>query len=464
MDLLSSFKRYIKERNLFGTGDKLIIATSGGVDSVVLCELCQRSGFSFVIAHANFGLRGKESEQDEAFVCSLAESHQVPFFLKTFDTRTMAAQTGAGIQETARLLRYQWFAELAGELKSGAAPVKANRKAQTKYVLLTAHHADDQAETVLMNFCKGTGIAGVRGMQNPAVLFGLTVVRPLLFAWKTDILAYAASLNLSYREDSSNASTDYTRNYFRKEVIPVIASVMPGISSQLVENADRFSGIEQIYQQALATMTGKLLVSRKGLPSIPVNKLKKQAGIRTLLYEMTRPYGFTAAQSEDVARLLGSESGRHVDSPNHRIFRDRDWLVISGKGGAATDMLLIEEGTSRVDFPAGSLHIARVDRKPEIVQDEMVAMLDARDIVYPLLLRTWKQGDYFYPLGMRKKKKLSRFFIDQKMSVPEKEKTWVIESGKRIIWVVGKRIDDRFRIGESTTTAIKISFSPAPGR
>jgi tRNA(Ile)-lysidine synthase len=443
MNLLEKFKAYIKEQHLFQTKDKLLLAVSGGVDSVVLCELCKQAGYDFVIAHCNFQLRGAESERDENFVRGLAEKYGVEIFVEKFDTTAIAKQEKKSVEETARDLRYKWFEEIREEKKY-------------QYIL-TAHHADDNIETVLMKFFRGTGIKGLHGIlskQNK-------IIRPLLFAGKNELIAFATQSNLEFVTDYTNEQNDFTRNYFRNELIPAVKKVFPEADENIVKNIVRFGEAGQLYNQAIELHKSKLMEEKGNEIHIPVLKLQKTKPLATVIYEIIKTYNFTSHQTEEVIALLQSESGKYIQSSSHRIIKNRKWIIISPNQTAAAQNILIEEKDKQITFAEGELQIEKLPSTTnyKLQTTNLTAQLDAAEIKFPLLLRKWKQGDYFYPLGMQKKKKLSRFFIDQKLSLTQKEKVWVIESNKKILWVIGMRIDDRFKIADKTKEVLQISFS-----
>jgi len=456
MDLLQSFKQFIHQESLFSVNDRLILAVSGGVDSVVLCELCRLAGFPFAIAHVNFKLRGDESDADEAFVRTLSVQYGVDFYTVSFDTRAMAAVKKQGIQEAARELRYSWFSEISGI---------CGQKYGQPVLLLTAHHANDQVETLLMNFFKGTGLNGLQGIAaNTSFDYPtgkLEVRRPLLFAAKDDILSFAQEKGLTYREDSSNLSDDYTRNFFRHQLIPAIRGVFPEVEQNLLDNIARFRDSYILFRQSAEEHKKKLLEKSGESMRIAVRKLRKTAALRTVLYEILKEFHCTPGQTDEVIKLLDRESGKYISTRTHRIFRNRDWLLITSlKSDQASDILITNDADTIV-YPSGRLTLSTGKGVQPVEPNPFVAVLDADQIEYPLLLRKWKQGDYFYPLGMQKKKKLSRFFIDRKLSVPEKENTWVIESARKIIWVVGLRIDDRCKVTPKTRQTISLVWEPA---
>jgi tRNA(Ile)-lysidine synthase len=434
--LLTGFINNIRDNRLFASAGQLLLAVSGGVDSIVLCELCYRAGLTFQIAHVNFALRGEESEADELFVRQAAEKYKVPVHVKKIDAKLYAEERKLSIQVVARESRYAWFEELLDN--------------NLRYIV-TAHHADDNIETVVMNFFRGTGIAGLRGMMPVTG----NIVRPLLSFSRAEILQFAEENNLVWREDSSNASDKYSRNKFRHTIIPLLKEIYPEVERNLVANSQRFADIEVLYQQAIALHKKKLVEEKGNEVHIPVLKLLKSSPLNTIVYEIVKDFGFSSHQAEEVIRLLSAGQGKLVQSATHRIIRNRDWLIISPNANVESGHVLIEEGDEEIRFEEGKLEIKKVPKdKLNISGSSAMAFLDIRHIEYPLLLRKWKPGDYFYPFGLRKKKKIARFLIDQKVSPTDKEHVWVIETGKKICWVVGRRIDDRFAIRDATKTML----------
>lgn len=440
MNLLERYIEHVKQQQLFQKNDHLLIAVSGGLDSVVLCHLCKAAGCSFSIAHCNFSLRGAESDRDEAFVKTLAADLNATIYVEQFDTNRYAQENKVSIQVAARELRYQWFRNLLKE--------------HGLRYLLTAHHRDDNVETVLMNLAKGTGIDGLKGIQPKQG----DLVRPLLFASRQEILQYANENGLKWVEDSSNQETKYARNHFRHAVIPALEKVYPQVSQNIAATIERLNEAAELYQQAIDKHKKSLAEEKGKEVHIPVLKLLKASPLKAILYEIIQQYGFSGSQVEEVIKLLSSESGKYITSATHRVIRNRAWLIIAPLNTGQERLILIESPDSVLNFESGMLDVQLVETGAAISADSNIAFLDAKEIRFPLLLRKWKNGDYFYPLGMQKKKKLSRFFIDQKLSKIAKESVWVVESGKRILWVVGLRIDDRFKITPATKTALKLSF------
>ena len=443
MGLLEKFTHYIQHQHLFQSKDRLLLAVSGGVDSVVLCALCQQAGYDFEIAHCNFQLRGADSQRDEAFVKAMAEKFGVPFHLKIFDTAGYAKTTKKSIETAARDLRYEWFYSLINSKQTEGAPAVASK---LNYIL-TGHHADDNIETVTMNFFRGTGIAGLKGILPKQG----SVIRPLLFARRTELENYAAQQGLEFVTDHTNLENDYTRNYFRNTILPLVSESFPEAATNVLKNIQRFRETEILFQQSVEQHKKKLLEYRGKEIHIPVLKLLKTVPLVTVLHEVIKEFGFTAHQTEEAIALLKSETGKYIQSATHRIIKNRRWIIISPSQTVEANHILIEENDNQIVFTSGSLSMEKVDSGSfKITLDPLVAQLDFSKISFPMLLRKWKIGDYFYPLGMQKKKKLSRFLSDQKLSLTQKENVWVVAMDQKIIWVVGMRIDDRFKISEAT--------------
>ena len=440
--MLETFTRFFADRNLSLTKSSYLLAVSGGVDSVVLCELSKQAGISFAIAHCNFGLRGEESERDEVFVCNVAKQYGVAFFVKKFDTALFAGQQKLSIQEAARKLRYEWFEDV--------------RKDQGFAYTLLAHHANDNIETMLMNFFRGTGLEGLTGM--PVEKQDEHCLRPMLQLRRSEIEAFAKENDLTWVEDSSNESNKYTRNFFRNEIIPQLQNVFPQVEENLLKNLQRFGDTNMIYETAIKDLKRKLYEVKGEEVHIPVLKLMKYRNT-SLLYEVLKEFGFSEKGIPELLKLAEASSGKYMANAQYRIIRHRAWFIIAPLS-VTTGTLVIEKENDLVQFETRQIRFKRLAKeKFELDKEASVAQLDAKEIQFPLILRKWKAGDYFYPLGMRKKKKVARFLIDQKLSKTEKEKVWVLESHKRIVWVVGYRIDDRFKFNEGTKEVLQITLS-----
>jgi len=492
MPLLQQFQQHIKTSFPFlhPQHSKLLLAVSGGVDSVVLAHLFAKAGYSFTIAHCNFQLRGEESTRDEQFVKALGITYNMPVLVKHFDTQAYAMENKLSIQEAARKLRYEWFenvkresSNVKGETSNGnressiVSRETENVKSEAENVndevmdskpvnppspftiddsrltIITAHHANDNIETLLINFFRGTGISGLHGI--PAKQGD--VIRPLLFAKREDILAYAKEEGLSWVEDSSNASDKYTRNFIRLQMLPAAKEIFSNAEDNLLQNIERFKEAEILYRQSVEQHKKKLLQQKGNEWHIPILKLQKTEPLNTIVWEVIKDFGFSAAQTGEVIKLLQAGGGSYITSASHRIINNRGWLIIAPVTTDEPQHILIEKGDKKIMFGGGTLTFSELPANAaNIPANALIAMLDAKHIQYPLLLRKYKQGDYFYPLGMQKKKKLNRFFIDQKLSATDKEKVWVLEMDKKIVWVAGLRIDDRFKVQPSTQRVLKV--------
>lgn len=438
--MLETFIQFFTKRSLSLTAQKYLLAVSGGVDSVVLCQLAKEAGLDFAIAHCNFGLRGQESERDETFVCGLAETYRTEIFIKRFDTVAFAATQKLSIQEAARVLRYHWFDEI--------------RESQGFAYTLLAHHANDNIETLLLNFFRGSGLEGLTGM--PEEKKEAHCLRPMLYLKRNEIEAYAREKGLPWVEDSSNASNKYTRNFFRNEIIPSLQTVFPQVEETLLQNLHRLQQTNVLYKALVSDLKKKICEVKGEEVHIPVLKLMKYKDT-SLIYEIINDFGFGEAYVDEVLKLAAATSGKYIANENYRIIRHRAWFIIAPKTTTA-QTVVIEKEDETARFGDGELKLKAVSiEKFSLDSSLLVAQLDAKEIQFPLVLRKWKKGDYFYPLGMRKKKKLARFFIDKKLSQTEKEKVWVLESHKRIVWVVGYRIDDRFKITSHTKDVLLLT-------
>lgn len=444
MDLLNRFISHIEGLYPAIRHHSLLLAVSGGQDSVVLAELCRRAGFDFSMAHCNFQLRGEESNRDEAFVQALGQRYAVETYIRQFDTAGYAKQHGLSVQEAARAQRYQWFDALM------------NESGRSGTLLLTAHHADDNIETLLMHFFRGTGLNGL-GAIPPR---NGSVIRPLLPFFRSELEDFAKTAGLEWVEDASNASVKYTRNYFRLELIPALEKVFPQVKHNLQDNILRFRETAGLYDLMVEQLLAKLVRKVQEEWHIPVKQLLAYRN-RALIYALISRFGFREKQVDELIKLGSSQSGHYIDAPDapYRIIRHRHWFIISPVRPEASGNIVITENDKEIRFPGGllQLDILRGDYDSSRVDEQY---LDLGQVQFPLLLRKWKAGDYFYPLGMRKKKKIARFLTDLKLSRTEKEDTWVIESAQRIICVAGKRIDDRFKVSGKTRSVLRIQLSP----
>lgn len=437
--MFEEFKNFVKQENLVGASHKILLGVSGGVDSAVMADLFAQSGIDFGIAHCNFGLRGQESDEDNSFVKKLAQNYNVPFYSKSFDTLNYAYEQSISVQMAARELRIRWFEEVI--LKNG----------YNYYA--TAHHLDDQIETLLNNFFRGTGIAGLHGILPKRD----NLIHPMLFCFRDQIEAYANEHQLNYRVDSSNIKTDYTRNKIRHQLIPVIEQIYPNYQKSISDNTQRIKQIETIYNNHLHQIAKELLVYESGYIKISIDKLIHHKPIEMHLYELIKPFGFNFANAEDITNSLGSDSGKYFLSTTHKITKDRTELIIEERKKEISQEYLIEKDEYSISEPIKlSLKYSGNTKDFEISKSSSVAHLDFTKLKFPLKLMKWQKGDYFYPLGMTQKKLISDFFINNKVSIPEKEKTWILFSGDQVVWVIGYRIDNQYKISKSTTDILTI--------
>jgi len=445
--MLTRFISFIKEQSLFSPADRVLLAVSGGLDSMVMTDLCHKAGYRFGIAHCNFQLRGDESNKDERFVESVASRYDVPFYSTRFCTTEFAEIRKISIQMAARELRYAWFEEI--------------RHQGGFDLIATAHHQDDQVETFFINLLRSTGLAGLHGIP---VKSG-KIVRPLLFTTREEIVSFAMNNHITFREDSSNSQQNYTRNKIRHQLIPPLASIEPDYKRKINATIERIQGIESILKPLVKEKRNKLIREEEGKWIIEIDKLRKLDPLQPWMYEILSPFWFNEATIKDIIRSLDNESGKSFFSPSYRIIKDRNQLIITSHGeadhGEPSNTVLIEEETDHINTPI-PLSLSTVIRGTnfQISHDKNRATLDKKKLTFPLILRHWQPGDYFYPYGMNKRKKLSDFFIDEKVSIPNKESCWLLCSGDQIVWVIGHRIDNRFKISNRTKNLLVVDLLP----
>lgn len=429
--------KYIEEEHLFSLTDKVLVALSGGADSVALLRVLLRLGYRCEAAHCNFHLRGEESLRDEEFVKMLCRAHEVPLHTVHFETEAYARRHGLSIEMAARELRYDWFEKL--------------RRAEGFDVIAVAHHRDDSVETLLLNLIRGTGINGLCGIRakNGAI------VRPLLQVSRKDILDYLAGLGQTYVTDSTNLQDEYMRNKIRLNILPMMESINPSVKESMAATAARLEEVSHIYNKVM----GEGMQRVKNGDSISITELLKEPAPKSLLFELLSPYGFNTAQVEEIFRSLRGQSGKQFFSPGWRALKDRDALLFQQRDKARTEDVAektLPEAGEWMYTAGKSMHVSRSPYTSECVvpKDRNVAYLDAAKLTFPLTIRRWRSGDRFMPFGMKGKKLVSDYLTDRKLSLQAKEATFVVCSGEKIVWVVGERIDDRFRVDASTSEVI----------
>jgi len=442
--MLQAFKAYIKSSGLFDQSDRILLAVSGGVDSIAMVRLFKDAGYNFGIAHVNFGLRGEESDGDEAFVKNLANQLEVPLYIKNFNTKKFAAENKISIQMAARDLRYAWFEEVITE--------------HGYNYVATAHHLDDQAETFFINLLRGTGISGMHGIMPRQG----KIIRPLMFTTREKIMSFALDLNLAWCEDRSNKSRKYLRNKLRLDVFSELYKINPQFSHKLNESISHLRDVETIYDSHIAGVTADLVQHTPEGILISIDWVYEYEPHNTYLFELLKPYGFSYPVVKEIVRSLDTFSGKIFYSPTHRLLRDRENFIIQPLSTLSSDhhngeVFYLEKNILNIEHPV-CLCTHQTDNITELPMGKSsIACLDMDKLEFPLKLRKWEKGDWFIPLGLKGKKKLSDFFINQKLSLADKEKTWLVLSGDDIVWVIGKRIDNRFRITPKTKRAFVIS-------
>jgi len=436
--MLEAFKNHIEQNLPHLSGKKILVACSGGLDSVVLATLLQESNYEIGLAHCNFSLRGNESDGDEEFVVDLAEKWNVPVFTETFDTKKYAADRKQSTQMAARELRYLWFDEV--------------RKDFGYDYIVTAHHADDDLETFLINISRGTGLKGLTGIPQ----INEYIIRPLLPFQRKDILDFAKENKLFWREDSSNKKTDYLRNKLRIEVIPQLKETSKDFLAAFQKTQEHLNESRKLVEDYMALVFNLAVTENFDFISIHIDKLKELPNTSALLYELLSPFGF----SDFIALngLIESQSGKKIFSETHLLLKDRNVLILKELSAVERqESFLIPKGKEAIEIPI-SLRFAEVSELKK--GDENQVFIDSEKLEYPLILRKWENGDVFQPFGMKGKKKLSKFFKDEKLSLIAKENVWLLCSGQNIIWIVGMRQDENFKVTGQTKNILKIAFKP----
>ena len=437
------------DKNLpFLNNKKLLVAISGGIDSVVLTHLLYKLKFDITLAHCNFLLRGKESNKDEQFVKNLGERLQITTHTTQFETKNYAIKKGISTQMAARELRYNWFQKI--------------QKTEQLDFIVTAHQKEDVIETFLINLTRGTGLDGLTGIP----VINENIVRPFLPFSRNEIMVYAAKKKLQWREDQSNSSLKYVRNKIRHKVVPVLKELNPNLLDTFSNTLENLKGSQQIVADCIAQVRKKCTHKKEGNFYLDINKIKKLSVPKVYLFELLKEFGFT--EWEDVTNLLETQSGKQLYSKTHRLLKDREFLIVAEIEKPAEKISFqIPENTSKINVPIPlEFEISTLTNNTKnyknnlleelIFEDQNTILLDANKISFPLTIRKWMKGDYFHPIGLQGKKKLSKFFKDEKLSLLEKENVWVMCSKNDIVWVIGKRMDDRFKVTPNTTKILKI--------
>jgi tRNA(Ile)-lysidine synthase len=438
--MLELLKHYNRDKKLFATGDRILLAISGGIDSMVMLHLLNQLNILTGVAHCNFQLRGSESDEDALFVQTSAEMLGLPFYLAKFETEAYAEENHISIQMAARELRYTWFENI--------------RKSNDYTYIATAHNADDSAETFFINLSRGCGLDGLTGIRQKSG----SIIRPLLFANRNEITEYARRKGISFREDSSNATDKYLRNFIRHNVLPVLDEAHSNFRKGIQTTLQNLVNNQLVYDYFIEKTREDLIESVNETVCIDIYKLQQLPQTSVFLWELLNPYNFNRDTCFEIASSLEAQPGKVFLSPTHRLIKDRTQLILTRLPKQENPVFYLEpdnipEGTPfDIEFTVSDWHEHALINK-----DRNTAMFDLKLLEWPLVLRKWRAGDYFAPLGMENLKKVSDFLIDQKVSLYEKENTWVLESGSRICWIVGKRIDHRFRVTDATKKVLTIN-------
>ncbi|MFD2586698.1 tRNA lysidine(34) synthetase TilS [Croceitalea marina] len=433
--MLANFKSHIELTFPFLKETKLLLACSGGLDSVVLSYLLRELNFDFALVHCNFNLRGDESNQDMEFVEKLAVQLMVPFYSKSFDTEYEMQQRGGSVQMVARNLRYEWFQDLL--------------KTEGYEYVITAHHADDALETFLINLSRGTGIDGLTGIPHQ----NEKIIRPLLPFSQSEIVQYASSNEIKWREDSSNASTKYLRNQIRHKIVPELKETNTNFLNNFLSTQDKLLDSSSILDDVKVKLQKDLFLKEDDKIKVHIEKLNKLRPLRAYLHLLFNEFGFTAWK--DVQHLLQASSGKEIVSEDFRLLKDRKHLFLTPIRNEDLKSYLIPSFANSTEIPL-KLEIEEVSSLSETGKNILYA--DMEKLKLPLLLRKWKNGDYFYPLGMNGKKKLSKYFKDEKVNLLAKNEQWLLSSNENIVWVIGRRADERFKVTPKTKRIVKITW------
>ena len=435
------FSNHINTKFPFLKDKKLLIAISGGVDSVVLTHLLSILNFNISLAHCNFKLREKESDLDENFVLNLGEKFNIKTFTTQFETNKFAQKNKLSTQIAARELRYNWFESLV-------------KKHQFEYVL-TAHHADDNLETFLINLTRGTGLDGLTGIPET----NGNILRPLIPFSRNEIIDFAKENDINWREDQSNASTKYIRNKIRHQVVPVLKEINPSVLETFAKTTNYLKESQQIIEDRIQEVSKEIIQkdfsTSVEMTKLNIDKINQLSNPKAYLYQFFKDYNFT--EWNDVYNLLSAQSGKQVFSKTHVLLKDRNFLILTKKGFSTEQETIVEivENTTEITNP---IHLKFETVKNPSLHSKEIIFLDKNELEFPLKLRKWQNGDVFYPSGMQGKKKISKYFKDEKLSLIDKQNTWLLcNNNDSIIWIIGYRSDNRFITKKESNSVLKIS-------
>lgn len=439
--LFVRFEKYIREHDLVESGDRVLLAVSGGVDSMVMMALFARAGYDMGVAHCNFQLRGRESLEDEIMVQKEAGRYGVPFYNRRFDTAGEMERTGESVQLAARRLRYAWFDELSRE--------------HGYTVIAVAHHADDSIETFFINLFRGTGLKGLTGIS---IVHG-RVVRPLIFASRREILEYANANKIEFREDSSNRSTKYLRNKIRIGIVPRLREISPAFTSVMGHNIQRLTDAQLFINHGIGKIRTRVEERRDGLVYIYPDRIDPDYPRGFVIYELLTAYGFKGDVVDSlVVNLREGASGKRFYSRDHVAYTDRGAIIVAPIEEEDTCSVAVQKEMGKA-YAGNSVYyfqIVDIDALETLEVPPYIALVDADKLSFPLELRRWREGDSFVPLGMSGRKKVSDYLIDAKVPLAEKKRQFVVTNGDEIVWLADRRIDDHYKVTTKTENVLKI--------
>lgn len=426
--MLKDFKNYIERQELISPADRILLGVSGGIDSMAMLDLFLSCGYDIAIAHCNFMLRGSESDAEQALVEDVALRNNIPLFVRSFDTRQQATDSGESIQMAARRLRYEWFDELCRDNHFDKIAI--------------AHHGNDSTETFFINLLRGTGLRGLTGISS----INGRIIRPMLFAHRDRITSYVAERGVRFLNDSSNEQIKYLRNRLRHDILPRLADSAPSFMETMADNISRLERTQRFIDNQIDKIRSRAVSGN----CIDLAIVEQEGNVNFVLFELLYPYGFPPEVIEDLTHSIGS-SGKRFISPNYVATLDRERIIIEPKTPKR-----IEE--QKIDMDDPRVEIVDIDRLMSLDTPSNEALLCVDAVTFPITVRKWRAGDWFIPLGMKGQKKVSDYLIDTKVAVTDKETQCVLCSGETIMWLVGRRIDDRFKVTELSRRVIRIKF------
>lgn len=424
--MIHKIKNIIKEQSLFTSGKKILLAISGGIDSVCLFYALRELNYDIELAHCNFKLRGKESDEDEIFIRNLAKKFSVKLHSQSFDIQNSFKDDKRSVQMIARDLRYDWFQEIFENNLYDS--------------IVTAHHIDDNLETFFINLIRGTGVKGLSGIKYKRD----NIIRPMILVHKDEIHEYATKNKIKYRVDTSNFKNDYVRNKIRNKIIPLIKEVNPSIGKTISNEIMIFNEAQQIISKYIRELSHKIITNDESTIKINIEILLGFSGYKLVLYEIIKDYGFKYI--DKILKAVRRQSGKQFFSSTHKLVTNRKEILIAPI--KEKEILEFKVKKTNIDFPVKMRF--NVSKSDFISPNINIASFDYNKLVFPLSIRKWKSGDKFIPLGMKKFKKLSDFFIDEKYSILDKENQWILCSHENVIWIIGRRIDERYKIDSKT--------------